>query len=84
MACITRDAILFFFRQDVDPNDDTLMVLMEGMAVEKNGKVYTVKSVSWTVLVNFLQNKYIMAVVSQLSFMNSETAWDKIYFQQNI
>lgn len=46
MACITRDAILFFFRQDVDPNDDTLMVLMEGMAVEKNGKVYTVKSVS--------------------------------------
>lgn len=46
MACITRDAILFFFRQDVDPNDDTLMVLMEGMAVEKNGKVYTVTSVS--------------------------------------
>lgn len=36
----------FFFRQDVDPNDDKLMVLMEGMAVEKNGKVYTVKSVS--------------------------------------
>lgn len=29
--------------KDVDPNDDKLMVLMEGMAVEKNGKVYTVK-----------------------------------------
>nr|XP_034328740.1 uncharacterized protein LOC117690036 [Crassostrea gigas] len=29
--------------EDVDPNDEKLMKLLEGMAVEKNGKVYQVR-----------------------------------------
>lgn len=34
--------LCWFLLQDVDPNDEKLMVLLEGMAVEKNGKIYKV------------------------------------------
>lgn len=41
---IASDALLLFtiFLQDVDPNDKKLMVLLEGMAVEENDKLYKV------------------------------------------
>lgn len=42
MHCKRRFTVIHNFLQDVDPNDQKLMVLLEGMAVKENGKMYKV------------------------------------------
>ncbi|XP_034328389.2 uncharacterized protein [Magallana gigas] len=70
--------------KDVDPNDDTLMVLMEGMAVEKNGKVYTVKGLhpELTAFANASKLEKLPSTPNQMdaekrSFLKTAKKWPK-------
>ncbi|XP_052706403.1 uncharacterized protein LOC128181882 isoform X2 [Crassostrea angulata] len=70
--------------KDVDPNDDKLMVLMEGMAVEKNGKVYTVQGLhpELTAFANASKLEKLPSTPNQMdaekrSFLKTAKKWPK-------
>lgn len=73
-----------FDKEDVDPNDIELTMLLEGMAVEKNGKVHKVKGLhpELTAVANASKHEKLLLTPKQMdqkkrNFMRGYHKWPK-------